>query len=175
MIRPKIILLCGLAGCGKSTYAQKLVQENPNIEIISSDTIREKVFGDINDQSHNYEIFSKIIPNEIRQGIGWGKDVIIDATSINRKERSGYVKLAQELNVEIECHYFPLDIERAKKQNAGRDRKVPEWVIDKMANKWQEPSIEEGFSCIYNIKRLEALDKLAEEADKLGLYFPNGK
>ena len=170
MNKPKIILLAGLAGSGKSTYAAKLSKENPNIKIVSSDSIREKIFGNVNDQSHNYEIFSKIIPEQIRRGIAWMNDVIIDATSINHKDRKSYIQLANQLNVDIECHYFPADIELAKKQNAGRDRKVPEWVIDKMANKWQEPSIDEGFSHVVNIKRHEALNKLTEETERLKLY-----
>ena len=175
MNKPKIILLCGIAGSGKSTYAQTLSKNNPNTKIVSSDSIREKVFGDINDQSHNHEIFSKIIPDEIRRGIAWLKDVIVDATNVSVKDRSGYIKLARELNVDIECHYIPLNLDNARTQNEGRERKVPDFVLVKHAQKFVVPTIEEGFSYVYNIKRLEALDKLAEEADKLGLYFQNEK
>lgn len=177
MSKPKIILLCGIAGSGKSTYAAKLVQANPNTEIVSSDSIREKVFGDINDQTHNYEIFSKIIPHEIRCGIGWEKDVIVDATNISIKDRSSYIKLARELNVDIECHYIPVDLDNARIQNEGRERKVPDFVLVKHAQKFVVPTVKEGFSNVYNIRKEEAisygLERLAEELDKRGLYFPN--
>lgn len=39
MNKPKLMLLVGLSGSGKSTIAQKLAEENPNTVIVSSDAI----------------------------------------------------------------------------------------------------------------------------------------
>ena len=45
-----MIMMCGLPGSGKSTYAEKLEEEGYIIH--SSDKIREEL-GDVNDQSKN--------------------------------------------------------------------------------------------------------------------------
>ena len=41
----KLILLIGLPGSGKSTLAKQLLRECPQIELISTDTIRGQLFG----------------------------------------------------------------------------------------------------------------------------------
>jgi predicted kinase len=43
------------------------------------------------------------------------------------------------------------DIETAKKRNAARARKVPEWVIDKQYSKFIQPSRNEGFDDVINV------------------------
>ena len=47
MNKPKLMLLVGLRGSGKSTIAQKLAEENPNTVIVSSDAIREELTGKV--------------------------------------------------------------------------------------------------------------------------------
>lgn len=167
-------MFAGLPGAGKSTRAN-LFQSNNLYEIISSDDLRARIYGDINDQTHNKELFTKIIPEQITQAICEKKNVIYDATNICKRDRSSIIKLATQLNVPIECWCFEPDIEECKKRNATRARKVPEWVIDRMAAKWETPSLDEGFSCVVNLnlekqKRESALDKLTEETERLGLY-----
>ena len=49
----KCIMLIGLPAAGKSTWSKKYIECNPDTILVSSDAIREEVFGDINDQSHN--------------------------------------------------------------------------------------------------------------------------
>lgn len=46
----------GLPGSGKSTYYGCLSRYE-NIDRVSSDEIRDRCFGDANDQTHNNEVF----------------------------------------------------------------------------------------------------------------------
>lgn len=66
----EIRLVCGLSGSGKSYFAEKLKNnleaENFRVDLLSSDSIRQEVFGDINDQTHNIEVF-QIIHKKIRE------------------------------------------------------------------------------------------------------------
>ena len=68
MNKPKLMLLVGLSGSGKSTIAQKLAEENPNTVIVSLDAIREELTGKVEDQTENEEVF-KIFHNRIRKNL----------------------------------------------------------------------------------------------------------
>ena len=49
------LMLVGLPCSGKSTISKKLA-EKYNATIFSSDALREEMFGDVNDQTHNQEL-----------------------------------------------------------------------------------------------------------------------
>ena len=53
MSRPKLYVMCGLSGSGKSTIAKQITNDNPDTVIISTDMIREQLTGEIGDQSQN--------------------------------------------------------------------------------------------------------------------------
>ena len=58
MNRPSLILLVGVPGSGKTTYAEKYVEEHPNTIHISSDRIRAELWGSEATQGDNNEVFS---------------------------------------------------------------------------------------------------------------------
>ena len=45
--------MCGLSGSGKSSVAAEIQKNNENTVIVSSDALREELFGDYEDQKHN--------------------------------------------------------------------------------------------------------------------------
>ena len=55
-------------------------------EVISSDSIREEILGDVNDQTQNDLVF-KEVHNRIRKALLNHYHVIVDATNINIKSR----------------------------------------------------------------------------------------
>lgn len=85
---PEIIMLVGLAGAGKSTYAKTL---RGNYAIHSSDDLRKEMFGDENENSkeNNEKLFTELhkrIKDDLRKGV----NVIYDATNLNRKRRIAF-------------------------------------------------------------------------------------
>ena len=74
----KFIMLAGLPGSGKSTYAEELVRKEGFV-VHSSDKIREEL-GDVNDQSKNEQVFT-ILHKRIKEDLRSGKNVIYDATN----------------------------------------------------------------------------------------------
>ena len=58
MNRPSLILLVGIPGSGKTTYAEKYIKENPNAVHLSSDKIRAELWGNEATQGDNNEVFS---------------------------------------------------------------------------------------------------------------------
>lgn len=65
--KPTFVMMVGLPGSGKSTYAKELSNDVDAI-ICSSDTIRKELCGDINSQDKNEEVF-KVLHNRIKENL----------------------------------------------------------------------------------------------------------
>ena len=61
----KLIILVGISGSGKSTFATSYIKENPNTLRINRDDIRKTLVGDLREyyQKSNLQQFEKIINN----------------------------------------------------------------------------------------------------------------
>ena len=57
MKKPKLIVMVGLPGSGKSTYAKELIKKGRADIILSSDAIREELTGDESNQTVNDKVF----------------------------------------------------------------------------------------------------------------------
>lgn len=72
---PYFVMMVGLPGSGKSTYAKELADEMRAV-ICSSDAIREELRGDENSQDKNEEVF-KILHSRIKECLGlFGRKVV---------------------------------------------------------------------------------------------------
>ena len=99
---PKIICLSAISASGKTTYAKKFCEVNPEFTRICADECRAELTGDESDQSNNHIIFTKIMPERVRRAIADGKSVIIDITSPDKKSRKTVIQWARDNGVEIE-------------------------------------------------------------------------
>ena len=139
---PKLHILIGLPGSGKSTWASE-----DNAIILSSDAYREKLLSNINDQSNNKLIFDTLQKDTITF-LKEGKDVIYDATNINRKNRKKVLNAVKDINCIKIAELFMVPVEICKYRNNQRDRKVPEEVIERMLRNFELPLEGEGFDLI---------------------------
>ena len=142
--KPTLIMLVGLPGCGKSTFARKF---HGNIAIHSSDALRAEMFGDENDNSHNDKLFVELhrrIKNDLRNG----KSVVYDATNIKKKLRTAFLRDLHEDCYKV-CIVLAETIDTCLKRNAQRERKVPEEVIYRMRKQYQPPYYSEGWNEIH--------------------------
>lgn len=96
----EFIMLVGLPGSGKSTYAEKLKKEGYMIH--SSDAIREELTGDINSQDNNPEVFG-VLHKRVKEDLKSGHSCVYNATNMSRKRRKAFLdeisksKLSQNL------------------------------------------------------------------------------
>lgn len=140
----KIVMMVGLPGSGKSTYAEKLKEKGYVIH--SSDNIREE-FGDINDQSKNNDVFITL-HRRIKTDLKDSKNVVFDATNLSRKRRIAFLRELKNIPCEKECILIATPYEMCMAQNIKRDRKVPFEVIFNMLKSFNMPSIYEGFDSV---------------------------
>lgn len=148
MNRPKLIILCGIPGSGKSTYAKKYISEYPKTPVhLSSDKIREELYGDETVQGNPGEVFSLMQKRAI-EALNDGHDVLYDATNITRKDRSGIIGVCPKF-AKIECHIIWAPIEVCIQRDAERERTVGKEVIDRMLKRFQAPYYDEDIDEIY--------------------------
>lgn len=144
MYKPKLYLMVGLSGSGKSTIAKQLTDVEKNTIIVSSDAIREELTGKVEDQSKNEEVF-KIFHKRIREGLENKYNVIADATNITIKSRRAILLNVRGLDVHKIAYVIPKPYEQCKKDNLHREHPVPEEVLERQIRKFQIPFEQEGF------------------------------
>jgi predicted kinase len=148
MNRPSLILLVGIPGSGKTTYAENYSRVRPNIHL-SSDLIRKELWGSEATQGDNNEVFS-LMQSRAIEALNNGKSVVYDATNITRKDRSYTISLCPKF-VKIECHIIWAPIETCIERDAARERTVGKEVIDRMLKRFQAPWYDEGIDEIVTI------------------------
>lgn len=143
---PKFIMMCGLVASGKSTKAQKLAEEH-SATIFSSDALREELFGDINHQDNNQELFVEL-HRRIKDCLRNGNNAIYDATNISYKRRMAFLAELTNIPCEKICILMATPYEECLRRNAERERKVPEHVIKRMYMGFDVPYWFEGWNRI---------------------------
>jgi predicted kinase len=145
--RQKLIVLVGLPGSGKSTWA-----ERQGVGVLSSDAVRVLLTGDAGNQTVNRLVFPTLrylLTMRMKAG---AEATILDATSLMAKERKAWIRTAEELGCDAEAVFFDTPLAVCKARNAARSRVVPEEVMDRFAARLVPPSEAEGFAKVTVIK-----------------------
>jgi len=144
--KPVLYVMCGIPASGKTTQAVKIANEKENTSVVSSDMIRQKYFGDINDQTHNKEVFT-ILYKQVNKLLKEGNNVVLDATNITIKMRKQIFN-----SVKVPCYKHCIVMTTTymgcRLRDIKRDRTVGREVIKKFFKSFQIPFYEEGWDKI---------------------------
>jgi predicted kinase len=141
--RKKLIVLVGLPGSGKSTWAARQCAG-----VLSSDAVRALLTGDAENQAANRLVFPTLrylLEMRVKAGM---EVTILDATSLTPKERRAWVRTAESLGCDAEAVFFDTPLALCKSRNVARSRVVPEDVMDRFAARLIQPSEDEGFTSV---------------------------
>jgi predicted kinase len=145
--RGVVVVLVGLPGSGKSTWAAQRGAAR-----LSSDLIRRLLVDDETDQTIHRHVF-RVLRYLLRQRLILGRPVnYVDATNLTPAERAPYVLMAHLHGYAAEAVFFDVPVDECRARNERRPRVVPVEALEQMARKLVPPSLEEGFDRITVLK-----------------------
>ena len=161
LVRPSIVLLCGPAACGKSTFAQHHFRPT---QIISSDWARARVCDDERDQRFQTQAFALVhFLTELRLGLN--RLCVVDSTALTTPHRREYLELAKRFQVPCVVFLFDVSLEKCIERDRLRERTVGSPVIERhylAFNQTKTDIRQEGFDQVIEL-RDEDLDKVQIE------------
>ena len=163
-------MLVGPSGSGKSSYAR----ESKAI-VHSSDAIRNELYGDESVQQDHERVFN-LLHSRVRKDLLEGRDVIYDATNLNRKRRIAFLNSIKNIPCFKECIIFVQPIEELIKNDEQRERTVGKDVIMKQLKQFQPPYYDEGWEYIdiyRDTSRSEYIDQVFEQAKSFNQWNPH--
>ena len=138
-----LIVLCAVAGAGKSTWAEQYRKTHHHVHVVSSDEIRKELTGKYSDLSHDEEMwriyFRRI--EEYREKSP-NVTVIADSTNILNKYRLLYkdiIGFDKKVLVIIRKE-LPVILKQNKERSEAK--MIPEDAIKWMYENFEEPSPE---------------------------------
>lgn len=132
--RNALVVLCGPAGCGKSTFARRHFQPT---QIVSSDECRARISDDETDQSVShlaFELMMKIIALRLYLG----RLCVADSTALSNDVRRRFREIAADYRAPALVIAWDLPLETCKARNRLRTRQVEEGVLERQWNRMQQ-------------------------------------
>lgn len=151
----RLILLIGVPGSGKSTLAAQIQQSYPGQLLISTDAIREQLFGDQALQG-DWQLVWREVQLQFQQAVaeiaqGRAESALYDATNARRRNRRQVIALARYSGfTQVAGLWLDTPLELCLERNRQRSRHVPEPVIQRMHRQLlgAPPTVAEGLDCL---------------------------
>lgn len=125
--RNTLVVLCGPAGCGKSTFAARHFLAT---QIVSSDDCRAQLSDDAANQgvsNHAFELMHFIIKKRLLLG----RLTIADAMHLESEYRRRLIRIARWFGFNAAVLAFDITLETCLARNTARARVVPEDALMK--------------------------------------------
>lgn len=119
-------VLVGLPGSGKTTWSQKFIEKTYSSVSVSSDDIREFLYGSRSVQGNIWGIFKEVLKTRITER--W-EHIILDATSAKKRDRKNLIGMIRVFETsdefKIVCVHFNVPYEICVERNEKRPHPVP--------------------------------------------------
>ena len=156
-----LYVLCGIPGCGKSTWVKNRMAENtsstdPKWVYVSRDEVRFSMIKEEDDYfSKEKQVFEEFV-NRLCGNLSdaYVSNVIADATHLNEISRDKLINAIRRKRPNLPLHitmvYFDIPLEVCKFRNRKREGRafVPDHVMDNMYRSLQFPRLREGLERI---------------------------
>jgi predicted kinase len=149
-----IVLICGLPGAGKSSFARTHFQ-NSGRKRINRKEIRRALFemenfGDrwSEERFNNVdEYLVKHVEKKIVEHLLQNRQkILIDNTSVTAASRKTYLAIAHQTHHSIGVVFLSCPASTCLARNRSREDPIPETAISKLAAILEPPSLQEGFA-----------------------------
>jgi len=136
----ELILTCGTAGSGKTTWIRKHALGH---EIISLDHLREEISGKRDDQSKNGQVF-QLAKERLKDALRRRVSIVWDATSLRSDGRSQVLGLGHDYHAATRLITFATTPKSANRQNKARQHPIPTSVLERQIDRLEWPFIWEA-------------------------------
>lgn len=123
--RNALVVLCGPAGSGKSTWASKHFLPT---QIVSSDECRALIVDDPANQSVSAQAFD-LFHFIVEQRLMLGRLTVADATNLKPEHRRTLLGIAKRNQFNAAAILFDVPIEICVERNSTRKRRVPQEAL----------------------------------------------
>jgi len=136
--------LIGVPGSGKSTLAARLAALTGG-RVVSTDALRAELYGDASVQGP-WSPIERLAIARIRESIASQIPAIYDATNARRRQRRQMLAKLQHPRAAWLGWFLQAPLAQCQAWNQARDRQVPDWVIERMAQALRDgpPAVREG-------------------------------
>ncbi len=146
-----LTLIVGLPGSGKTSYVKK--QKYENTVVLSSDEIRRELFKNAAFQTDNDKVF-KLLYARARKALLSGKNVVIDATNIDKYHRALTLSNFKRFKIKRIAVVIDTPPEKCVSNDKHRERVVGKDVIRWFSDRFEMPEPSEGFDEIKVVNHL---------------------
>lgn len=126
----EVVLLCGLPGAGKDTWART---HRPGLPTVSLDDLRDAT----SDDDPGAVVFAA--KERARVLLRAREPFVWNATNLTRARRAELIALFTDYGARVRVVYVEASRAVLRTQNRNRARRVPEAVIARMLDRWEPP------------------------------------
>ena len=130
----EVIIMIGISGVGKTTWANKLFTQHVQISL-------DKI------SNPNRKKENIMIEESLKQQ----HNIVIDDTNLTRKIRSKIITLAKKYNAQINAVFIDLPMCKIQINNINRETPLDKVVLYAQKKQLEEPCEDEGFDFIQKI------------------------
>lgn len=151
LLRPSIVVLCGPAACGKSTFAKRHFRPT---QVISSDWARALVCDDERDQRFNTQAFA-LVHFLVEQRLTLNRLCVIDSTALTGQARKELLDLARKHHVPATLMLFSASLETCVERDEKRERSVGRAIVERQYQAFEQTRLtipQEGFDQVVELQ-----------------------
>ena len=151
-----LVLLTGLPATGKSTVAQKLV-ENYDFTVLSTDDLRQSLFredygGTRKNRKRKEEVVRRVLDYSKLKLLTEGFDLVVDACSPTDKFRGRMLDLPENLSQVVNKYLLHIKADNPVMYSRQKSRGRTTEAIETIQGFWQEPRDEFFGANLYDIE-----------------------
>ena len=147
-----LYVMIGASGSGKSTLAKELSKLFFNTEIVASDGVRKKLWGDESDQQNPKKVFNHCEELICYHGGVLDENVVFDATNLSKKYRKRWIDIGQCCFNKVVAIWCNTSKANCIANQDKRERQVPINIVERQWDSLEPPTLDEGFDEVWIIR-----------------------